>query len=203
MTVAEPVLVGRERLLHEAEKLFAEHGYAAVSIRDITQATGLSAGAVYHHFESKEDLFFQLLELNLREVNRTMRAAVRQATTPREQIRRICEFYFSWPAQKRKLFEQVFRELPRLNPGRVQNFNHQVRDEYFVVLEDILREGMAHGAVAPVNPRLAAAALHGILRMMSNETLVGNHLSKESRVEFALNLFFEGVGAPHPRAETT
>jgi AcrR family transcriptional regulator len=200
MSVTEPVALGRERLLHEAEKLFAEYGYASVSIRDITQASGMSAGAIYHHFSSKEDLFFQLLQLNLREVNCSIQEAMRQASTPREQISRICEFYLSWPPQKRKLFEQVFRELPRFHPGHVQEFTLQVREEYLVIVEDILREGMARGEVSPINPRLAAAALHGILRMVTNDTLVGKYLSPNARVEFAVNLLFDGIGAhvQHP-----
>ena len=203
MSVAEPVVLGRERLLREAEKLFAEHGYTAVSIRDITQATGMSAGALYHHFSSKEDLFFQLLELNLQEVSRTVREAISQANIPREQISRVCEFYFSWQPQKRRLFEQVFRELPLFNPGRVQNFTIQVREEYLVIVEDILREGMARGEVSPINPRLAAAALHGILRMVTNETLVGKHLTTAARVEFAVNLLFDGIGTHVQRPETS
>jgi TetR/AcrR family transcriptional regulator, cholesterol catabolism regulator len=203
MSIAEPLLLGRERLLREAEKLFAEHGYSAVSIRDITQATGMSAGALYHHFSSKEDLFFQLLELNLQEVSRSVREAISQANTPREQISRVCGFYFSWQPQKRKLFEQVFRELPRFNPGRVQNFTLQVREEYLVIVEDILREGMARGEVLPINPRLAAAALHGILRMMTNETLVGKHLATAARAEFAVNLLFDGIGTHVQRPETS
>ena len=120
-----------------------------------------------------------------------------------EQISRVCEFYFSWQPQKRKLFEQVFRELPRFNPGRVQNFTLQVREEYLVIVEDILREGMARGEVLPINPRLAAAALHGILRMMTNEMLVGKHLTTAARAEFAVNLLFDGIGTHVQRPETS
>jgi AcrR family transcriptional regulator len=202
MTIAEPVTLGRERLLQEAEKLFAEHGYAAVSIRDITQATGMSAGAMYHHFSSKEELFFQLLESNLREVSRSLQEAIRRTSSPREQIRGICEFYLAWPPEKRRLFEQVFRELPSFSPGRVDNFKVQVREEYLVIVEDVLREGMARGEVSPINPRLAAAAMHGILRMVTNEAMVGKYLSPAARVEFAVNLLFDGIGTHAPQTET-
>lgn len=67
-----------------------------------------------------------------------------------------------------------------------------------VIVEDILREGMARGEVSPINPRLAAAALHGILRMVSNEMHVGKYLSPAARVDFAVNLFFDGVGTHAP-----
>jgi AcrR family transcriptional regulator len=52
----------RERLLEAAAKVFAERGYQAASIDDIAAAAGLSKGAVYWNFSSKDELFHALLE---------------------------------------------------------------------------------------------------------------------------------------------
>ena len=52
----------RRLFLDTSRELFAEHGYAATSIEDIVQATGLTRGALYHHWTSKEDLFRAVLE---------------------------------------------------------------------------------------------------------------------------------------------
>jgi AcrR family transcriptional regulator len=49
--------VTRERLLATAERLFAERGYAATSVRQITDAAGANLGAVNYHFRSKENLY--------------------------------------------------------------------------------------------------------------------------------------------------
>ena len=48
----------RERILAAAERLFAERGYTGVSMPAIAAAAGITAGAIYKHFESKEQLFF-------------------------------------------------------------------------------------------------------------------------------------------------
>ncbi len=45
-----------EKILDAAERLFAEKGYAHTTLQDVIDATGLSKGAVYHHFKSKEEL---------------------------------------------------------------------------------------------------------------------------------------------------
>ena len=45
-----------EKILNAAEHLFAEKGYARTTLQDIIDATGLSKGAVYHHFTSKEEI---------------------------------------------------------------------------------------------------------------------------------------------------
>lgn len=47
---------GRQRLLLEAMRLFADRGFDAVTVRDITQAAGVSVGLVNHHYGSKDEL---------------------------------------------------------------------------------------------------------------------------------------------------
>jgi AcrR family transcriptional regulator len=57
----------RERIVEEAMRLFAEHGYAATSITKIEAAAGLTpgAGGIYHHFSSKEALLSAGVERGL------------------------------------------------------------------------------------------------------------------------------------------
>jgi AcrR family transcriptional regulator len=52
----------RQRLLAEAWRLFREHGYAATSLEQIAEAAEVTKGAIYGHFESKEDLLVGAIE---------------------------------------------------------------------------------------------------------------------------------------------
>ncbi|MGH8980705.1 MAG: TetR family transcriptional regulator [Acidimicrobiales bacterium] len=52
----------RDRLVTEAKRLFAERGYAATSLEQIAQAADVTKGAIYGHFESKEDLLLSAIE---------------------------------------------------------------------------------------------------------------------------------------------
>jgi TetR/AcrR family transcriptional regulator, transcriptional repressor for nem operon len=52
----------REYIIDEAYKLFLNNSYEAVSISDISKAIGLTKGALYHHFTSKEDLFKAVID---------------------------------------------------------------------------------------------------------------------------------------------
>ena len=52
----------RERLLDAAEKLFAQKGYDAVSVREITSAAGSNLAAVNYHFGSKENLYLEVFQ---------------------------------------------------------------------------------------------------------------------------------------------
>ena len=51
-----------ERILNHSMRLFLERGYNGTSIDDITQAAGLTKGALYWHFRSKEDLLKRIIE---------------------------------------------------------------------------------------------------------------------------------------------
>lgn len=52
----------RARLIAEAKRLFAEGGYAATSLEQIAQAAGVTKGAIYGHFSSKEELLLGAIE---------------------------------------------------------------------------------------------------------------------------------------------
>lgn len=70
----------KEYIIEQAYKLFLERSYEAVSISDISKAIGLTKGALYHHFTSKEDLFKAVIDRYLavishREVNTDLTVA--------------------------------------------------------------------------------------------------------------------------------
>ena len=55
----------RERILDEAEVLFASHGFAGTSVRDIANRTGLTPASLYNHFSNKDALYRAVLERGL------------------------------------------------------------------------------------------------------------------------------------------
>lgn len=52
----------RQQILDRARGCFARHGYEGATVRRLEQATGLSRGAIFHHFGDKEALFFAVAE---------------------------------------------------------------------------------------------------------------------------------------------
>src|SRR5437667_6210594 len=64
----------RSALVDSAAELFAKRGFHAASLDDIAEAAGFTRGAIYSNFESKEELFFAVLE---RHVNTGLQAFAR------------------------------------------------------------------------------------------------------------------------------
>jgi TetR/AcrR family transcriptional regulator, transcriptional repressor of aconitase len=52
----------RRQILDGARRCFAEHGYEGATVRRLEETTGLSRGAIFHHFRDKESLFLALAE---------------------------------------------------------------------------------------------------------------------------------------------
>ena len=80
----------RERILDVAAHLFATHGFAGTSIRDIADALGVTKAALYYHFASKEELLQNIVAQGFAAVNAVL-AEQRDLTTRDERDRFICD----------------------------------------------------------------------------------------------------------------
>lgn len=97
----------RERVLRAAERIFAQRGYGLASMREVAAAAGIQAASVYHHWQSKDALYADVLG----HANATLRTIVRDALAHDEPLR----------AQLGRVIGEVFNflvqhpDLARLN----------------------------------------------------------------------------------------
>ncbi len=154
----------RRDILAAAYRVFAEKGYAQATIDDVAATGGVSKGAIYHHFASKEELFRALLDDHRHEIE-GMRAAIDRAATFSEILRGVVgvwlEHYRSDP-----LFMPLSLEL-RVQATRapwarafVADFYSQLR----ALIAGLLRAGQSAGFVrADLEVDAAATLLFGVL----------------------------------------
>lgn len=154
----------RRDILAAAYRVFAEKGYAQATIDDVASAGGVSKGAIYHHFESKEELFRALLDDHQHEIE-GMRAAIDRATSFSHLLRGVVgvwlEHYRSDP-----LFMPLSLEL-RVQATRASWARAFVADFYARVralIAGILLAGQDAGLVrADLKVDDAATLLFGVL----------------------------------------
>jgi AcrR family transcriptional regulator len=82
----------RKELLGRCFDMFAEKGYAAITMREIAQGLGVSTGTLYHYFSSKEMLFEQLVEEWTRQDLLRAEAELETAQTLSERIEAVFHF---------------------------------------------------------------------------------------------------------------
>ena len=83
----------KQKILIESANLFNTQGYKATSISDITKATGLTKGAIYRHFESKQDLEQQALRNLSRLLFSNLGSSIKEAKTFKTKFDAIFEFF--------------------------------------------------------------------------------------------------------------
>ena len=90
----------RQRLLDAALQVFAHNGFERATIDEIVRQAGFSKGAFYVHFESKEDLFWEMLRQRIDERKRTLRHALEPSIGIAENQRRLLEAFFDAPGSE-------------------------------------------------------------------------------------------------------
>ena len=150
-----PAAERRQQLLVAALDVFAVRGFHSTSMNDVAEAAGVTKPVLYQHFESKRDLYRELLG----EIGADLRHAIAKATvepsSPRGQLERGFSTYFAWVNDHRTAFDLLFSAGTQREADFVAAA-HRVEDAIAeVVADNIVIEGLtrerrgllAHGIV--------------------------------------------------------
>jgi AcrR family transcriptional regulator len=102
----------RQRLLESATRLFTERGYEATSIEMVLTDTGVSRGALYHHFDGKGSLFTAVLEATEARVAAVVGTAAASAAEPLGALRAGCEAWLRLAASDATIRRIVLIDAP-------------------------------------------------------------------------------------------
>ncbi|KOY86369.1 hypothetical protein AD998_09625 [bacterium 336/3] len=82
-----------EFIIEKVAPVFNKKGYTATSLSDLEEATGLTKGAIYGNFESKEDLAVKAFQYNFKKVNQWLYDFMIKGKNPTEKLFLMTEFY--------------------------------------------------------------------------------------------------------------
>jgi AcrR family transcriptional regulator len=151
---------GRLRIVRVAHPLFVEHGYVAVSMQQIADASGIHKATLYHYFQHKADLFKAVMLLEVDGLQADLRQAIAQGDTIREQLVEV-----AW-----RLFQRSGADFGRLMSDVHEHLEGDIRAELRKVqaypwddLEGIFIEAAARGELSEVDEYLAVSMFTGVL----------------------------------------
>lgn len=113
----------REAILTAAARLFAERGYAGVTIEDLGTAVGVSGPAVYRHFTGKSAVLAAILEGASRSLLDGAERELAEASDPASALRSLIRFHVDFALGEADVIAVQDRELEQLDPG----VRHEVR----------------------------------------------------------------------------
>jgi AcrR family transcriptional regulator len=191
----------RERLLRAAGTVFAERGYDGASLDDVAVAAGLTKGAVYSSFASKEELFYALIRERIRErLELVTKAADGRATVSditRDTASALGEL-MSTQAEWSLLFIEFWARAVR-DPGLRDELARERRYARGLIAS-LLQEQAARGGVElPVPADQLAVAVLALANGIAIEHLADPETVDASTFGVILGLLLEGLTTPDGR----
>lgn len=166
------------RIRDAALRLFARHGYAAVSMRQIAREVGVQAGALYTYTPDKQALLYDLMESHLTDLLVAWEAEP-MAPTPLARLEAFTRFHIRFHLDRPDAVFIAYMELRNLTSENYLKII-KLRSEYEAIPEVILTEGVERGAFHLPDIKLGVLA---IIAMLTGVTTWYRHSGRLSPVE--------------------
>jgi AcrR family transcriptional regulator len=143
--------------------LFVRKGYEAASMRDLADAVGVRPASLYHHFPSKEDILWDVIQRGFADLDGGRRAALAalppdRRTDPVARLEAFQRSHVRFHAVHAREAEMINRQLRSLSAPRYAA-SVALRDGYQAQLTALVEQGVAAGAFAVPDLRVAVFAL--------------------------------------------
>jgi len=178
-----------------AARLFATRGYQTTSMADLTAATGLAAGGLYHYIGSKERLLFRICDELLEPLLEQARAIVAREASATEHLHELLRAWLAHIAAHRDhmlVFAQerhVIEREPQWREVRRQ------RKAFERILDDVLARGERDGTLVFADRPLTLLALLGMVNHAATWLAPRGRLSPEQIADGYCDLILK-AGAP-------
>ncbi|MGY4479057.1 TetR/AcrR family transcriptional regulator [Bradyrhizobium sp. USDA 3364] len=179
-------------------RLIFEHGYEAMSLRQLAAEVGIQAGSLYNHIATKQDLLFDLVQDHINDLLRELDLALAGKADPVEKLRAFVAFHVTYHMTRKR---EVFIANSELRSLDAKNYDAVValRGAYEARLAQILADGVAEGVFEVVDIQVATFAIIALLTGLCTWYRPGGRLTRDGIIAAHEKLVLSGV-APQASA---
>lgn len=136
----------RQSILASAGEVFAEHGYAKTTIREIAKRAGISIGGIYIYFRNKEELYTGLMREQMDSFS--AHTCNFRDQEPLSALKSIIDSYLEYAAKRTKMLSTNIKEydLALKKPLKKAFFRYQKQ-----LIRDILQRGVRQGTIRKID----------------------------------------------------
>ncbi|MEN2767939.1 TetR/AcrR family transcriptional regulator [Ornithinibacillus xuwenensis] len=168
------------KLIEEGKQQFVAMGVKKTSIAQLTKAAGIAQGSFYQFFSSKEELFFNILELEEAQIKQKLLEKINVHHMTRQSFKEMLLYSIELIEEHqlvktlfdREDFERIVRKLPQETMEE-----HIKRDED--VLEPLLKLWQQNGFLVKKDPKVITGAIRGFFTMLLHKKEIGEELFPE------------------------
>ncbi len=184
----------KERILEAAERIFSEKGYYDTKVYQIAEAAGVSVGTIYRFYDSKEDLYAEVIRTKLRELERRVSKSIKDKN-PREALEAYIGTVIDFFEDEKQFFELFMREVGSLVIPNEERLNlSEWYNRYVNKLSAIIKEGIERGEFRELDPKAVILSISGALKNILYASVKGFiNLNSEDIKETLITMVEEGI----------
>jgi TetR/AcrR family transcriptional regulator, cholesterol catabolism regulator len=184
----------RQEILRTSARLFQQRGYDATSMNDIATALELSKGGLYHHFQGKDEILFDLMNHALDITQERVMDPLRDIADPEDRLRRLIRLHVEVVLSVRdREITVLLHENHPLPPALRKRINAR-KKEYVHFLERLITDVQrARNSRQTVSPRAATFALLGMINWIYQWYKPAGPLNPEQLAAQFTEIFFAGA----------
>jgi AcrR family transcriptional regulator len=168
---------------------------AAITTTDLAKAVGLSQGALFKHFPSKDAVWLAAMTWVAEHLLRTLNDAAQQASTPLEALRRVFDAHVDFVVTHPGVPRVIFHELQQTQDSPLKQQVRGLMQAYRQLLVRLLKAAVARGdAPADLDESAAAILFVGIVQGLVMQSMLSGQISN-MRLEAprVFNLYLCGI----------
>lgn len=151
----------KRKIFEASMKLFAEKGYDATSIEEITSTVGVAKGTLYYHFSSKEEIFNFLVEEGIKLLNNSVDIKIDKLPNYIDKLKAIVLIQIKIVVKYENLITILLSQFWG-NEARNQMCKEQIFT-YIEKIEQIVKAGIEKGEIKEGNPQSIASEIYGLI----------------------------------------
>ncbi len=184
----------RQEILRTSARLFQQQGYDGTSMNDVASALKLSKGGLYHHFQSKDEILFELMNHAMNITEEQVITPVKAISDPEQRLRTLIRRHIAVVLSERdREITVMLHENHPLSPALRKRINARKKD-YIHFLENLIAEVQRlRGSKGTVTARAAAFALLGMINWIYQWYRPAGSLQEESLAQQYSEIFFQGA----------
>lgn len=158
------------QVLRAAEKLFAKRGFYPTTIDDIAKEAKLAKGTIYLYFDSKEDLFFSVIEKKLGALLSKIEKGMKEPGSAWQRINTTIGVHLKFLEENRDFFKIMQSFSEQLKEKLEKELKRRVvekQSQYIKILSQLIQEAIDKREIKPLDARKLAIILMGIVHSLT------------------------------------
>lgn len=141
----------RASILEAAEKLFLQKGIDNVTMDELAASLEISKGALYLHFQNKEDLYLEIIQKGIKLLRKTIEKEIEKASDGLSKALAICKAYIDFSKKHKNYFNSILyfeaKEVNEKKSSQVLLQTYEESDKTLKILIQAIEQGIKDGSV--------------------------------------------------------